>query len=161
KDEDPLLVEGQDFGFKHYRVIEPIHDTLENILYDDNLQTSLFSNMIEDFSSEKLGIPGNADGYDTILSTYLAKDNYKFDVPIEMVEFAGIQLPYVNQQRIYIISEDWRAVNTRALVNAIGKNEFNVQTIVVYGYTIEMEHLRELEIALNQLENKVNLQVRY
>src|SRR5699024_1609824 len=66
KDEDPLLVEGQDFGFKHYRVIEPIHDTLENILYDDNLQTSLFSNMIEDFSSEKLGIPGNADGYDTI-----------------------------------------------------------------------------------------------
>lgn len=161
KDEDPLLVEGQDFGFKHYRVIEPIHDTLENILYDDNLQTSLFSNMIEDFSSEKLGIPGNADGYDTILSTYLAKDNYKFDVPIEMVEFAGIQLPYVNQQRIYIISEDWRAVNTRALVNSIGKNEFIVQTIVVYGYTIEMEHLRELEIALNQLENKVNLQVRY
>ncbi|MGB4792967.1 MAG: hypothetical protein WBP35_06640 [Lactococcus chungangensis] len=43
----------------------------------------------------------------------------------------------------------------------MGKNELVVQTIVVYGYTLEMESLRELEIALNQLENKVNLQVRY
>ena len=66
--------------------------------------------------------------------------------------------------RNYIGSEpakNWQASNIKALVNAIGKNELTVQTIVVYGYTLEMESLRELEIALNQLENKVNLQVRY
>ena len=161
KEENPLLTESQDFGFKHYRVVPPTQETLEKIDYDDQLQLDLFDDMIDAFSSEKLGVAGKADGFDTILHTYLAKDNYKFDVPLQMKDFAGIQLPYVNNQRIYLIANNWRAENTRALVNAIGKNELVVQTIVVYGYTLEMESLRELEIALNQLENKVNLQVRY
>ncbi|MGW8383099.1 site-specific DNA-methyltransferase [Streptococcus parasuis] len=161
KEENPLLTETQDFGFKHYRVVSPTQDTLDKIEYADNLQLDLFDDMIDAFSSEKLGVAGNADGFDTILHTYLAKDNYKFDVPLQMKDFAGIQLPYVNNQRIYLIAKNWGAENTKALVNAIGKNELVVQTIVVYGYTLEMESLRELEIALNQLENKVNLQVRY
>ena len=161
KDDNPLLIETQDFGFKHYRVVEPSQETLENLEYDDNMQLDLFDEMIEAFSSVKLGVPGSTNGFDTILATYLAKDNYKFDVDVNMIDFAGIQLPYVNNQRIYLISENWQSLNTRALVNAIGKNEVNVQTIVVFGYTISMEGLRELEIALNQLENKVNLQVRY
>lgn len=161
KEENPLLTESQDFGFKHYRVVPPTQETLEKIDYDDQLQLDLFDDMIDAFSSEKLGVAGNADGFDTILHTYLAKDNYQFDVPLQMKNFAGIQLPYVNNQRIYLIANNWQAENTRALVNAIGKNELVVQTIVVYGYTLEMESLRELEIALNQLENKVNLQVRY
>ncbi|PTO39047.1 site-specific DNA-methyltransferase [Enterococcus mundtii] len=161
KEENPLLTETQKFGFKHYRVVPPTQDTLEKIDYDDQLQLDLFDDMIDAFSSEKLGVAGNAAGMDTILQTYLAKDNYPFDVPIERIDVAGISLPYVNNQRIYIITKDWKAENTKALVNAIGKNELVVQTIVVYGYTIEMESLRELEIALNQLENKVNLQVRY
>ncbi|EME7124170.1 DNA methyltransferase [Enterococcus mundtii] len=161
KEENPLLTEAQDFGFKHYRVIPPTQDTLEKIDYDNQLQLDLLDDMIDAFSSEKLGVAGNAAGMDTILQTYLAKDNYPFDVSIERIDVAGISLPYVNNQRIYIITKDWKAENTKALVNAIGKNERVVQTIVVYGYTIEMESLRELEIALNQLENKVNLQVRY
>lgn len=161
KEENPLLTETQDFGFKHYRVVPPTQDILEKIDYDDQLQLDLFDDMIDAFSSEKLGVAGNADGFDTILHTYLAKDNYQFDVPLQMIDFAGIQLPYVNNQRIYLIAKNWQAENTRALVNAIGKNELLVQTIVVYGYTLEMESLRELEIALNQLEIKVNLQVRY
>ena len=161
KEENPLLTETQDFGFKHYRVVPPTQETLEKIDYDDQLQLDLFDDMIDAFSSEKLGVSGNAEGFDTILHTYLAKDNYKFDVPLQMIDFAGIQLPYVNNQRIYLIANNWQAENTRALVNAIGKNELVVQTVVVYGYTLEMESLRELEIALNQLENKVNLQVRY
>lgn len=161
KEENPLLTETQDLGFKHYRVVSPTQDTLDKIEYDDTLQLDLFDDMIDAFSSEKLGVAGDADGFDTILHTYFAKDNYQFDVPLQMIDFAGIQLPYVNHQRIYLIANNWRAENTRALVNAIGKNELVVQTIVVYGYTLEMESLRELEIALNQLENKVNLQVRY
>lgn len=161
KEENPLLTETQDFGFKHYRVVAPTQETLDKIDYDDQLQLDLFDDMIDAFSSEKLGIAGNAAGFDTILQTYLAKDNYQFDVPFKLIDFAGVQLPYVNSQRIYLIAKNWQAKNTKALVNAIGKNELTVQTIVVYGYTVEMESLRELEIALNQLENKVNLQVRY
>lgn len=161
KEENPLLTETQDFGFKHYRVVAPTQETLDKIDYDDQLQLDLFDDMIDAFSSEKLGIAGNAAGFDTILQTYLAKDNYQFDVPFKLIDFAGVQLPYVNSQRIYLIAKNWQAKNTKVLVNAIGKNELTVQTIVVYGYTVEMESLRELEIALNQLENKVNLQVRY
>ncbi|MFZ1757877.1 MAG: DNA methyltransferase [Streptococcus suis] len=161
KEENPLLTETQDFGFKHFRVVTPTQETLDKIDYDENLQLDLFDDMIDAFSSEKLGISGNAAGFDTILQTYLAKDNYQFDVSIEMVNFSGIQLPYVNNQRIYLIAKNWQAENTKALVNAIGKNELIVQTIVVYGYTLEMESLRELDIAVKQLENKVSLQVRY
>ena len=161
KEDNPLLTETQDFGFKHYRVVPPTQETMEKIDYDDQLQFDLFDDMIDAFSSEKLGVAGNSDGFNTILHTYLAKDNYKFDVSLQMIDFAGVQLPYVDNQRIYLIAKNWQAKNTKALVNAIGKNELTVQTIVVYGYTVEMESLRELEIALNQLENKVNLQVRY
>lgn len=161
KEENPSVAETQDLGFKHYRVVSATQEALNKIDYDDNIQLDMFDDMISLFSSEKLGIKGNADGFDTILQTYLAKDNYKFDVSVEILNFSGIVLPYVNNQRLYIISNNWKAENTKALVNAIGTNEISVQTIVVFGYTIGMESLRELEIALSQLENKVNLQVRY
>ncbi|MER2174029.1 MAG: DNA methyltransferase [Carnobacterium sp.] len=159
--ENPLLIDKQDFGFKHYRAVESNQQALDKIEYNDDMQLNMFDDMITLFSSDKLGVGGNADGNDTILQTYLVSDNYKFDVPIKMRDFGGVQLPHVNNQRIYIITNDWKSDNTKALVNVIGTNEISVQTIVVYGYTMEMESLRELEIALNQLENKVNLLVRY
>lgn len=159
--ESPLLNKAQDLGFKHYHIVKPTQEILDKIEYDENMQLDLFDDMIDVFSSEKLGVTGNASGFDSILLTYLAKDNYKFDVPIKMIDFDGISLPYVNEQRIYLISKNWETKNTKALVNSIGKNDLAVQTIVVYGYTIEMKSLRELEIAINQLENKINLQVRY
>lgn len=161
KNENPKLAEEQDLGFKHYRVLQPKQEALDTIEFNSDMQLDMFDDMINVFSSESLDVPGHASGFDTILQTYMVSDNYKFDVPIKFVDFAGIELPYVNESRIYLISNDWTSRNTKALVNAIGKNELTVQTIVVYGYTIEMESIRELEIALNQLENKVNLQVRY
>lgn len=161
KNENPDLIGSQDLGFRHYRVMPPKQKALDTIEFDDNMQLDIFDDMINLFSSKSLGVPGNASGFDTILQTYMVSDNYKFDVSIKFVDFAGIELPYVNESRIYLISNDWTSRNTKALVNAIGKNELTVQTIVVYGYTIEMESVRELEIALNQLENKVNLQIRY
>ena len=161
KSDNPLLTEIQDFGFKNYYVVEPSQQTLDQLDFDNDLQLDIFDDMISAVSSEKLGVDGQAEGFDTILQTYMVSDGYKFDTSVEMLEFAGVKLPYVNKQRIYLITNDWTAQNTKALVNAIGKNEISVQTIVVYGYTIDMESLRELEIALNQLENKVHLLVRY
>ncbi|MFW1667486.1 hypothetical protein, partial [Acinetobacter ursingii] len=72
-----------------------------------------------------------------------------------------IKVAYVNQQRIYIITDNWQSENTKALVNAIGTNQIAVQTIVVFGYPMAMESLRELKIALKQLENNVKVLVRY
>lgn len=161
KSENSNIENTQDLGFKHYRVVTLPQDTLDMIEYDDNLELDLFDDMINRFSSEKLNVAGESSGKDTILQTYLAKDGYPFDVTISEIDFDGVSLPYVNNQRIYLIVNNWLAKNTKALVNAIGTNKITVQTIVVYGYTLSIESLRELEIALNQLENKVNLQVRY
>ncbi|WP_249273441.1 hypothetical protein, partial [Salmonella enterica] len=36
-----------------------------------------------------------------------------------------------------------------------------VQTIVIYGYSFDLESIRELEIGLKQLDQKVNLVKRY
>ena len=161
KSENPLTTADLDTGFKHYRFVEPNQKVLDQIEFDANMSLDLFDDMISLFSSENLSVDGKATGFDTLLQTYLLADNYTFETPVMMKDFAGANVAYVNNTRLYIITDAWSAENTKALVNAIGTNELTVQTIVVYGYTLPMEAIRELEIALNQLETKVNLQIRY
>lgn len=161
KQENPDLADSLDLGFKHYRVVSPSVETLEDIEFDDVMQLDLLEDMISKFSSENLGVDGNATGIDTILQTYLVQDGYKFDVNIEYIELGEYKVPYINNQRIYIISNNWNNKATEKLVNMIGRNEIKVQTIVVYGYSFDAKNLRTLEYALNQLDNKVNLQIRY
>ncbi|EAA9673511.1 type III restriction endonuclease, partial [Salmonella enterica] len=43
----------------------------------------------------------------------------------------------------------------------IGTHQLPVQTIVIYGYSFDLESIRELEIGLKQLDQKVNLVKRY
>lgn len=161
KQENPEVTDSLDLGFKHYRVVSPSVETLEDIEFDDVMQLDLLEDMISKFSSENLGVDGNATGIDTILQTYLVQDGYKFDVNIEYIELGEYKVPYINNQRIYIISNNWNNKATEKLVNMIGRNEIQVQTIVVYGYSFDAKNLRTLEYALNQLDNKVNLQIRY
>lgn len=161
KSENPLTTADLDTGFKHYRFVEPAQRALDQIEFDANMSLDLFDDMISLFSSENLSVDGKATGFDTLLQTYLLADNYTFGTPVVMKDFAGTKVAYANNTRLYIITDAWSAENTKALVNAIGTNELTVQTIVVYGYTLPMEAIRELEIALNQLETKVNLQIRY
>lgn len=155
------LPENFDGGFKHFRFVQPNKDTLDQLEFEDAIQQDLFDDMISSFSSASLNLDGEASGFDTILQTYLVKDNYPFDVQMDMLDIVGVDVPYVNEQRIYIITNNWEAAHTRELVNAIGTGKLIVQTIVVYGHTISMESLRELEIALKQLEQSVDMQVRY
>lgn len=161
KQENPEIADSLDLGFKHYRVVSPSVETLEDIEFNDVMQLDLLEDMISKFSSENLGVDGNATGIDTILQTYLVQDGYKFDVNIEYIELGEYKVPYINNQRIYIISNNWNNKATEKLVNIIGRNEIQVQTIVVYGYSFDAKNLRTLEYALNQLDNKVNLQIRY
>lgn len=161
KQENPDLADSLDLGFKHYRVVSPSVETLEDIEFNDVMQLDLLEDMISKFSSENLGVDGNASGIDTILQTYIVQDGYKLDVNIEYIELGEYKVPYINNQRIYIISNNWNNKATEKLVNMIGRNEIQVQTIVVYGYSFDAKNLRTLEYALNQLDNKVNLQIRY
>lgn len=169
------LPEGFDGGFKHYRVLEPSQATLDDLDRFDIetgefidhkgnhllISDSDFDDMIRPFSSQGLGFDDGATGEETILATWLLADGYAILSPIEELDVAGYQTPYINSERLYLIAEGWSSEQTKALVNIIGKNEQVVQTIVLYGYSFELESMRELELALSQLDIKVNLIKRY
>lgn len=164
-----------DLGFKHYRFVVPAQQTLDDLdrfdINTGNFMTtsgqmtvfgeSGFDNMIAPFSASGLGLPGRTAGEETILTTWLVADGYRMDVEIETLTFAGYKATYVDGTRLYLIEEQWRAAHTRELLNQIGTHQLAVQTVVIYGYSFDLESLRELEIGLKQLDQKVNLVKRY
>lgn len=177
--EHPELPEDFDDGFKHYRVVSPTAASIDDLEYSDNVQQNLLDNMVDQFSAASLteahkntvpkedfpwhgyDLGKDASGKDTILQTWLVADGYKFDVTTEELDFVGYKVPYVDGTRLYLIDKGWSAKNTKALVNEIGNNKLTVQTIVVYGYNFDLESLNELQIALQQLDVKVNLNERF
>jgi adenine-specific DNA-methyltransferase len=164
-----------DGGFKHYYVVNPEQPTLDDIesfdiesgLFKDNsgqlvnLLESGFDDMIQPFSSEGLKVSGNATGVDTIVTTWLVKDGYKMDVHAKNIDLDGYNAIYVDNSRLYLIHEKWNAAQTKELLNLVGTNQLKVQTIALYGYSFNLESIRELEIGLKQLDSKVNLIKRY
>ena len=169
------LPERFDGGFKHYRVLEPTQATLNDLdsfdiesgdFIDNNgnsllFKESDFDDMISPFSSKGLGFEDGAAGEETILSTWLLADGYSLLSSGETLDLAGYEASYINSERLYLIAEGWSSEQTKELVNIIGKNEKVIQSIVLYGYSFEMESMRELELALDQLDTKVNLVKRY
>lgn len=171
------LPEGFDGGFKHYRVLEPSQATLDDLdsfdiekgrFIDSNGNIPLrlpgdndFDDMISPFSSKGLGFEDGAAGEETILSTWLLADGYSLLSSGEKLDLAGYEASYVNSERLYLIAEGWSSEQTKELVNIIGNNEKVIQTIVIYGYSFEMESMQELKLALAQLDTKVILIKRY
>lgn len=168
-----------DLGFKHYRFVPPRFKKIDEIEFNDVKQLNLFDDSISPYSSLALtkshletnfendfpwhdyDLGDKTDGEDTILLTWLVADGFKFDENYELIDFEGYIAPLVDNSRVYLIGEGWNYLNTKELVNRIGTREIIVQTIIVYGYSFTFESLRELELALKQLDNKVNLIVRY
>lgn len=162
KEDAGLTLPGNfDGSFKHYRVVSPTKQALESIEDFDPNNTSLFTDMVESFSSKKLEVSGNATGEETILTTWLAKDGYSFEVDIKKVDFAGYEASLVEDSRLYIIKDGWTSENTKDLLNKVGTHQLTVQTIVLFGYSFNIAELRELENGLNQLDVRINLLKRY
>ena len=155
------LSEDFDGSFKHYRVVNPTKQTLDDIEEFNLDNTDLFNNMLESFSSQELGVAGNATGEQTILTTWLAKDGYPFDADIKKVDFAGYEASLVENSRLYIINNGWSSESTEALLNKIGTHQITVQTIALFGYSFNVAELRGLENGLNQLDVRINLLKRY
>jgi adenine-specific DNA-methyltransferase len=164
-----------DSGFKHYYVVAPEQPTLDDLeafdietgLFRDssgqlrNISENGFDDMIQPLSSEGLKVNGNSSGVDTIVTTWLVSDGYKLDLEVESIDLKGYQAFYIDSTRLYLINNHWSSEQTRELLNLIGTNQLMVQTIVLYGYSFDLESIRELEIGLKQLNNKVNLVKRF
>lgn len=160
-DNDLTLPKDFDGNFKHYRVVNPTKQTLEDIEDFDPDNTTLFTDMVNSFSSKGLDVAGDATGEQTILTTWLAKDGHSFDADIKKIDFDGYEASLVEDSRLYIINNGWSSVNTESLLNKIGTHQIIVQTIVLFGYSFNIADLRELEIGLKQLDNNINLLRRY
>ncbi|MFS0621100.1 DNA methyltransferase [Priestia megaterium] len=176
QDENGLkLPENFDGGFKHYYVVSPDEPTLDDIesfdietgLFKDSkgqltqLPENAFYNMLDPFSAKGLNVKGNASGEETIITTWVASDGYKMDTEIISIDFNDYQANYVDNSRLYLVQANWRTEQTRELLNRIGTNELSVQNIILYAYVFDLESIREIEIGLKQLNNKVNLIKRY
>lgn len=161
--EDNELTLAQDFdgSFKHYRVVKPVKQTLEEINDFDPNNTNLFTNMVDGFSSQSLEVAGDTAGEDTILTTWLAKDGYSFDTNVEEIKFGNYTAHQVENNRLYLINEGWGADQTRELLNQLGTHQLEVQSVVLFGYSFNVAELRELENGLKQLDSKVTLIKRY
>lgn len=160
KDNELTLPQNFDGSFKHYRVVKPKKQALEDIEDFDPNTINLFTDMVNNFSSDNLNIPGDATGEQTILTTWLAQDGYSFDTNIHDCQFDNYHA-YLVEDRLYLIDEGWGSNQTKELLNKLGKNELHIQSIVLFGYSFNISELRELDSGLKQLDNKVNLIKRY
>lgn len=150
------------YGYKHYFVVLPEKETLDKIYDFDPERYELVSDMVDSFSSSVLGVPGNASGEDTILTTWLAEDGYDFNTD-DLVEydFAGYKAFGIKDTRLYLIDGNLHPKQTKELLNQLGTNKVKFQSIVVYGYSFNVMDMKELERGLSQLNSKVNLIKRY
>lgn len=113
EDNELTLSEDFDGSFKHYRVVKPVKQTLEEIEDFNPNNTNLFTNMVDGFSSKSLNVAGDATGEETILTTWLAKDGYSFDADVEEVKFGNYSAHKVEDNRLYLINEGWGADQTK------------------------------------------------
>ena len=161
QDNELTLPENFDGSFKHYRVVKPTKQILEDIENFDPNGTDLFTNMVDSFSSSKLNVDGNATGEQTILTTWLVQDGYSFEADIETFYLGEYKAHIVENHRLYLINEGWNQDDTKELLNQLGTHQLDLQSVVVFGYSFNIAELRELEIGLKQLDSHVNLIRRY
>ncbi|MGW7798490.1 DNA methyltransferase [Staphylococcus xylosus] len=160
---DKVIDESKDdkYRYNHYYVEKIPQKTLDELTNIANIPMDLFSNMVEKFSAKSLGLSGEANGEHTIITTWLALDGFSFNGDIKEIKVNEYRSYKIDESVLYLVNEGWNSKNTRTLINMIGQNELNIQTVIIYGYSFDFEEIRELEIALSQLNNKVNLVKRF
>lgn len=160
-DNELTLPANFDGSFKHYRVVKPNRIALERIEEFKPDTDELVLDTVTAFSSDALGVAGNASGEQTVLATWLAKDGYAFDADIQKIDLAGYQGNLVENNRLYLIRENWSSKCTEKLLNLLGTHALNLQAVVIFGYSFKLDDLRELENGLKQLDGNVSLIKRY
>ena len=146
-----------DYGFKHYYVQEAKVDTIDKIIeFNPDVIKLIADDMVSEFNNEF------SKGEDVILTTWLVDDGYEIDTKVEKIKLGDYIAHYVDNQKLYLIQLGWGASQTKELLEMIGKYRLNVSSIIVYGYSFNLESLSELETNVKtNLENKITIEKRY
>lgn len=144
-------------GFKHFYVQEPSVQTIDKITeFNPEDRILIADDMVAEFNSDK------AKGEDIILTTWLTADGYKLNDKVQELNIAGFKAYYMDNSILYIISTGWGTEQTKELLNLVGERKINLNTIILYGYSFDLESMREFEIDVKQsLNNSVEIQKRY
>ena len=143
-----------DLGFKHYILKEVKSETIDKLVKFENSGFITDDNIF------------NAFGTNTILTTWLIHDGYKFSNAVQMIDLAGYSA-YWCKNHLYLINPEMDENAIKALIDKYNQEgEFNPQNIVVFGYSfnyINMENLKTNVKILHDSEKnlKVNLDIRY
>lgn len=154
KEENPETT--ADLGFKHYILQEPNAVTLDKL---------------EKFVPESQGMFVDNDiltdfGTPTVLTTWLVRDGYGFNAPVQTINFAGYTAYYMDKH-LYLIASD---ISREAIAEIVEKYEtdgkFNPENVVLFGYSFSWTELDELKINLAKLKDteknlRINFDIRY
>ena len=145
---------GDTTGFKHFYVRSPDTAALSKITEFNPDNPNVDKLFTEDIV-RKLG------GTDVILQTWMAADGYMLtDIPQE-IDIAGYKAYYCGNSVLYLIENGWQQANTKALLNLIGGNKINVNTIICCAYSFTFESMSELETNIRQSLSEISVEKRY
>lgn len=145
-----------DLGFKHYTLQEPKQttlDKLENFVPEDQ-GMFLTNDILTDFGSQ------------IVLTTWLVRDGYGFNAPVEVIDFEGYTGYYIDKH-LYLIDADISKESIAAIVDKYETDgSFNAENVIIFGYSFVWTMTEELKMNLARLKDteknlRINFDVRY
>ena len=145
-----------DLGFKHYTLVEPSQNTLDKLeqFVPEDQGMFVTNDILSDF-----GVP-------TVLTTWLVRDGYGLNAPVQAIDFEGYTGYYMDKH-LYLINPDI----TREAISAITDKyemdgNFNPENVVIFGYSFVWTMTEALKMNLARLKDteknlRVNFDVRY
>jgi adenine-specific DNA-methyltransferase len=143
-----------DYGFRHFRCVPLPENMIDKI---KNFDPDSMDGMAAEIGEDNMAA---AIGEDAILQTWVIADGYTFSEIPEEKNFAGYHA-HLLDGTLYIIAKGWGTEQTRELLNHPEKNEWRLRRICIFGYSLGMESLRELNINVPNFFRNVQIEMRY
>lgn len=145
-----------DLGFKHYTLKEPNQITLDKIekFVPDDQGMFITKDILSEFGTQ------------TVLTTWLVRDGYGFNAPVQVIDFAGYTGYYIDKY-LYLLNEGISNENITAIVDKYETDStFNAENVVIFGYSFVWTMIEALKMNLARLKDteknlRINFDVRY
>lgn len=145
-----------DLGFRHYTLSEPEGKTLAQLESFDPAENGMFDNSTV---LNQFGLP-------TVLTTWLVRDGYGFNAPVQSADFGGYTACYMDKH-LYLIEPGLSETAIASIVaRFVTDGSFNPENVVLFGYSFTWTELETLKINLARLKDtgknlRVNFDIRY